>query len=64
MAEKLNLMTPEELHKELRGAVSLNTLRAWRSTGKGPDFVKAGHKVLYKREAVEEWLEQNAKESL
>ncbi len=41
--------------------VSPNTLRAWRSRGIGPVGFKVGRRVMYRREAVENWLaEQEA----
>jgi hypothetical protein len=32
------------------------TLRLWRLKGKGPKYLKIGHKVRYRRETVEAWL--------
>lgn len=36
---------------------SPRTLERWRTDGCGPDYVKVGHRVLYKQSAVERWLE-------
>lgn len=33
------------------------TLRRWADARRGPAFVKAGRKILYRRTAVLEWLE-------
>lgn len=38
------------------GEVSESTLEKWRSTGRGPKFVKAGRAVFYRRADVEAWL--------
>lgn len=35
---------------------SERTLERWRVEGTGPAYVKAGRKVLYRRQDVEEWL--------
>ena len=40
---------------ELLG-LSPATLRLWRSTGKGPQFVKRGGAVRYRTEDLEEWV--------
>lgn len=36
--------------------MSPGTLRWWRSTGKGPQFVKCGGAVRYRTEDLEEWV--------
>lgn len=55
--------TPEELKQMLR-LKSTQTLANWRHMGKGPPFSKAGgRKVVYRREAVQKWLEQNERTS-
>ena len=36
--------------------VSPLTLRKWRWEGKGPQFVKAGRKVLYRLQDIEDWI--------
>lgn len=47
-------LTPVELAAELRRSPS--TLKTWRRTGTGPRFTRRGTLVLYRREAVEQWL--------
>jgi predicted site-specific integrase-resolvase len=42
----------EQLH------VSPRTIEGWRVMGQGPAFVKAGHRVLYRKSAIERWLHQ------
>lgn len=49
-------MTTEEVAAEVRAP--LETLRYWRHIGKGPKSFKLGRRVLYRREDVEAWLEE------
>ena len=44
-----------DLAQEL--GVCEETLRRWADARRGPAFVKAGRKILYRRAAVLEWLE-------
>jgi len=44
-----------DLAQEL--GVCEETLRRWADARRGPVFVKAGRKILYRRSAVLEWLE-------
>ncbi|GAA1733538.1 DNA-binding protein [Microbacterium paludicola] len=32
------------------------TLAEWRITGRGPKYIRAGRRVFYRPEAVDEWL--------
>lgn len=32
------------------------TLRRWRRAGKGPAYVRLGHLIYYRKEAVYQWL--------
>jgi hypothetical protein len=41
----------------LSGAISVFTLRAWRSQRRGPAFLKIGSRVCYRRSDVLGWLE-------
>ena len=45
-----------ELAAEL--GVSADTLGRWAASGKGPKWVRAGRKVLYRRRAVVDWLQK------
>ncbi len=45
-----------ELARELD--VTPDTLARWASDGTGPPAVKIGRRVMYRRAAVEKWLEQ------
>ena len=50
-----------DLAQEL--GVCEETLRRWADARRGPAFVKAGRKILYRRTAVLDWLEaQEARE--
>lgn len=46
---------PEEAAEFLR-LKTADTLRNWRSQGKGPRYVKNGHRILYPREELGLWL--------
>lgn len=37
--------------------LNLNTLAKWRITSRGPAFVRAGGRVLYRLEDLNAWLE-------
>lgn len=39
--------------------VSAPTLRKWRWEGKGPQFVKIGHRVAYKSNEIDQYIENN-----
>ena len=47
-------MTRPELASEL--GLTIDTLARWASRRIGPPCVKAGRKVLYRRESVRDWL--------
>jgi excisionase family DNA binding protein len=38
--------------------VSTVTLEKWRGQGKGPEYVKMGRAVRYKRDALEEFIKE------
>jgi excisionase family DNA binding protein len=48
------LLTEQDVAELLK--VSLSTLRRWRLLDQGPQFLKVGALVRYKRESVDEWL--------
>lgn len=54
---------PERLLTEVQAAdllrLSARTLQAWRSQGVGPEYVKAGRAVRYRRSALITWTDQN-----
>ena len=39
------------------GNVTVKTLEFWRYSGAGPRYTKAGRRVLYRRDWIDEWLE-------
>jgi predicted DNA-binding transcriptional regulator AlpA len=55
--ERIGLLLPAELAGMLE--VTEDTLREWRRTKTGPDFVKVGKSVLYREADVQQWLEMN-----
>jgi phage terminase Nu1 subunit (DNA packaging protein) len=51
-----------ELAKEL--TLSVDTLQRWETRRMGPPCVRVGRKVLYRKEAVRDWLrEQEARKT-
>jgi len=50
------LMTVKETATYLR--VSKSYLDKARLTGHGPPFIRLGHKILYRKSAVDGWLQQ------
>lgn len=49
-------LTPEEVVAGLRGALSLGTLRNYRSARIGPAYVRVGRAIFYPRAEVDAWL--------
>ena len=59
--QTINWMTPQETAAQvLRDESKTKTLEYWRQAGIGPKFVKAGRRVLYRRDWNDEWLESRA----
>ena len=54
MENIMDLMTAQETATILRTTTA--ALAAHRHRGTGPDFVRAGRRILYRRGAVESWL--------
>ena len=48
------LTTPTELAKRLK--VSPRTLQDWRSTGRGPKWIRVGKVVRYRARDIQFWL--------
>jgi excisionase family DNA binding protein len=55
------LSTTEEAARFLR--LQKQTLEAWRLRGSGPTFVKLGRRVVYRREALEEFMSERERRS-
>lgn len=53
-------LTPDEVSRRYRGAISTGTLRNWRSMRIGPSFVKVGKGVLYPITELDAWDRENA----
>ena len=51
----------EELVPEVEFAaeadVTDRTAREWREKGTGPDYIRIGHSVFYRRSAIAAWIE-------
>lgn len=56
-------LTPEDVVALLRGALSLGTLRNYRSARIGPAYIRVGRAVFYPRAAVDAWLAEQVRES-
>ncbi|WP_083472998.1 helix-turn-helix domain-containing protein [Frankia sp. R43] len=52
-------LTTEDLALKLRRPVG--TIRNWRLRGYGPCGFKVGNTVLYRREAVDDWIAEQEK---
>jgi excisionase family DNA binding protein len=61
-AESGDFLTTRELASELR--VTSQTVRRWRSEGRGPRFVKlSGNRCLYRKRDVEHYLAERSFDS-
>jgi predicted DNA-binding transcriptional regulator AlpA len=58
---EIQLLDEREVSKRL--SVSVNTLRYWRLTGDGPNWVKLGRLVRYDAAALENFVERNLRVS-
>jgi len=47
----------------LYARLSASTLAKLRMSGEGPEYIKAGAKVLYERTALEAWLHMRCRQS-
>lgn len=54
-------LTPAEAAAYILGdAKRVKTLESWRQVGGGPRFSKAGRRVVYRQDWLNEWLESRA----
>ena len=53
-AHEVQWLTPDDLARMWQ--VSAGTIANWRTSKKGPDFVRIGGLVRYSPEAVQAWL--------
>lgn len=54
-APSFELMTNKDVERDY--GFPLNTLRYWRTTGRGPKAAKIGGRVMYRRTDVEAWID-------
>jgi predicted DNA-binding transcriptional regulator AlpA len=57
----IQLLDEQEVSKRL--SVSINTLRYWRVSGDGPNYVKLGRLVRYDAVALEKFIERSLRVS-
>jgi excisionase family DNA binding protein len=57
LRERMELITIDELAEFL--GVKRTTLAQWRCAKRGPDYVKAGRNIFYRKVDVDEWLQMN-----
>lgn len=57
LRERMELITIDELAEFL--GVKRTTLAQWRCAKRGPDYLKAGRNIFYRRSDVDEWLQMN-----
>jgi len=54
---------PDALLNEVQAAdllcLSIRTLQAWRNQDRGPDFVRAGRAIRYRKGALVDWTSSN-----
>ena len=55
-------LTPEQVVAYVHGAVSLGTLRNYRSARIGPRYLKVGRSVFYTVDSVQDWLTELSRE--
>ena len=58
---EIQLLDEREVSKRL--SISINTLRCWRLTGDGPNWVKLGRLVRYDAAALENFVGRNLRVS-
>lgn len=57
LRDKFDLLSPADLAALL--SVDERTLATWRTQKRGPDFVRLGRMVAYRRADVNAWVELN-----
>jgi hypothetical protein len=57
--EGVSSLTPESLVRRWDGAVTLGTLKNWRSLGRGPPWTKLERQVVYPLKQLIEWESRN-----
>ena len=59
MGQGAEYISPRELAGRWGGAVTPGTLANWRCKGRGPAYVRFGHRVRYPLAMVEAWEAAN-----
>jgi hypothetical protein len=54
-AEIVEFLTPQAVSARYAGAVTVGTLRNWRSLKRGPAFVHVGRRVMYRISDLVAW---------
>lgn len=54
LRSQIGLLTPKEIATALQ--LSPHTLAIWRSTKKGPAYIKLGRAVFYRWDDVQQWV--------
>jgi hypothetical protein len=57
LRDKFDILSPEDLAAMI--GVDTRTLAVWRAQKRGPDAVRAGRAVFYRRNDIDEWLALN-----
>lgn len=57
LRSQIGLFTVEEVAGMLE--VTVHTLAQWRAEKRGPDFVRLGRGVFYRRDDVTRWVDAN-----
>jgi excisionase family DNA binding protein len=55
-----DVWTEDQLAEQ--AGVSVRTIKRWRDQRKGPPFIRMGRRILYRRDAVADWLLANEQE--
>jgi hypothetical protein len=56
-ADHDTLLTCSEAAAYLRRPI--RTMYFWRYSGKGPDYIRAGRSLLYRKSELDNWLQRN-----
>ena len=54
-----DLMSDAQAELYVDGAIKRQTFALWRTTNKGPKFVRLGRNIRYRRADLDDWLRQN-----
>jgi hypothetical protein len=57
------VLLPDQAVDYLGNCISRSTLAKWRHFGKGPQFLRIGSRIAYRRSALDAWLAQQERRS-